>query len=129
MSKRLKESEASNASEASKSSQASYASIASPPDFTLPKISFRGSEKRPQAHRGPFWDPPLKFWGAPEPTDFIIPKINLRGSEKRPEAPRGPFRGPSNLGEPREKRNHFVGPLGENQLISSMSLLGARARS
>ena len=28
------------------------------PDFTLPKISFRGSEKRPEVPRGPFWGPP-----------------------------------------------------------------------
>ena len=58
----MKDSEASKASEASKSSQASYASIASPPDFILPKISFRGSENRPRGaprhFRGDLGDPP-----------------------------------------------------------------------
>ena len=58
----MKDSEASKASEASKSSQASYASIASPPDFIIPKISFRGSENRPRGapryFRGDLGDPP-----------------------------------------------------------------------
>ena len=55
---------ASGASKANKSSQTSYASTASPKILNYLKISFRGSEKRPESPRGPFGDPPQIF-GSP----------------------------------------------------------------